>query len=395
MTESGGRAVLQPDYSGGGIVNLTSSLIRALGGEPPPLYPPASLLDGDALDEAEAVVLLVVDGLGYEYLTRRGAGGLLCRHLAGALTSVFPSTTASAITTFLTGTAPQQHGLTGWFMYFKEIGGVAAVLPFTWRGGASLRASGIEPRTLFDRPPIFDRIGVPSCLVIPKHIAGSNFNLAHTGAARVLPYGSLSQFVRAVVGAAGAGGGRRFIYTYWPEFDALAHEHGPDSRRVAVHFDQLQSAIARLVHQLRGTRTAVILTSDHGMIDSGPEHVVEVADHPSLAQSLLLPLCGERRAAYCYVQPRLADQFEAYVRTELSPYADLFSSGDLLARGYFGLGPPHPRLADRIGHYTLLMKDRYVIKDWVAGERRHVQYGVHGGVSEQEMKVPLVFFPPA
>lgn len=387
--------MMGPDYGGGGIVNLTSSLIQALGGEPSPHYPPAACLEPGALEDADNIILVVIDGLGYEYLMRRDPGGFLCRHLKAGLTSVFPSTTATAITTFLTGAAPQQHGLTGWFMYFKEIGGVAAVLPFTWRGGASLRRSGIEAGTLFDRPPIFDRIAAPSYLVIPKHIAGSDFNLAHSGAARVIPYGSLSQFVRAVVNATGSGGGRRFIYAYWPGLDAMSHEHGTDSQCVAVHFTQLETALARLAHHLKGARSALVITADHGMIDSGPGQVIEVADHPPLAQSLLLPLCGERRAAYCYVHPHLAGQFEAYVRTELSAYADLVKSSDLLARGFFGLGPPHPGMDERIGHYTLLMKNGYVIKDWVAGERRHVQYGVHGGLSGEEMKVPLIFIPPA
>jgi len=387
--------MLRPDYSGGGIVNLTSSLVQALGGEASPLYPPVPCLDMDVLDDAETIILVVIDGLGYEYLMRQEAGGFLRRHLKTSLTSVFPSTTATAITTYLTGTAPQQHGLTGWFMYFKEIGGVAAVLPFTWRGGASLRQSGVEAGALFDRPPIFNRISAPSYLIIPKHIAGSDFNLAHTGAGRVVPYGSLTQFVSAVVNTAGIDKGRKFVYAYWPELDARAHEHGPNSQRVAAHFAQLQTALARLAHQLEGSRSAVIITSDHGMIDSGPAHVIEVADHPPLAQSLSLPLCGERRAAYCYVQPHLTGQFEAYVRTHLAQYADLVKSDDLFEQGYFGRGPAHPRLRERIGDYILLMKGGYVIKDWVAGERRHVQAGVHGGLSEEEMKVPLIVIPPA
>ena len=36
------------------------------------------------------------------------------------------------------------------------------------------------------------------------------------------------------------------------------------------------------------------------------------------------------------------------------------------------------------------MKDGYAIRDHVPGERRHVQIGVHGGTSEDEMLVPLV-----
>ena len=56
----------------------------------------------------------------------------------------------------------------------------------------------------------------------------------------------------------------------------------------------------------------------------------------------------------------------------------------------FGLGPANPRLLERIGHYTLVMKDNYTIKDWIPGEQRHLTLGVHGGVSAAEMYVPPI-----
>jgi hypothetical protein len=51
------------------------------------------------------------------------------------MTSVFPSTTASAITAFMTGLAPAQHGLTGWHMHLDEIDQTLAILPLTPRDG--------------------------------------------------------------------------------------------------------------------------------------------------------------------------------------------------------------------------------------------------------------------
>ena len=134
-----------PDYHGGSIVNLTASVILARGGDEG-LYPALSCIDGDALSNATNIILMVIDGSGYEYLLRHGRGGLLHGHLRGSLTSAFPSTTATAITTFLTGTAPQQHGLTGWFMYVRQIDGVLAEMSFTQRGSATAAVPGVEPR---------------------------------------------------------------------------------------------------------------------------------------------------------------------------------------------------------------------------------------------------------
>ena len=82
-----------PDYQGGSLVNLMASIMRSRGGEA--FHAPLRNL---AID-AKNVVLLIVDGLGDRVLRERAAGGELARRRRGTMTSVFPSTTASAITT--------------------------------------------------------------------------------------------------------------------------------------------------------------------------------------------------------------------------------------------------------------------------------------------------------
>ena len=74
----------------------------------------------------------------------------------------------------------------------------------------------------------------------------------------------------------------------------------------------------------------------------------------------------------------------------LGSRADVLPSAELLAQGWFGPGTPHPRFAERIGDVALMMRDAYTVKDWVAGEPRHLHIGNHGGPSEDEMLIPLV-----
>ena len=378
-----------PDYHGGSLANLMASLRAALG-RPSADYPPLRGLPPEEIADARNVVLLVADGLGLDLLRRIGAGSAWERHRRGAMTSVFPSTTASAITTFMTGEAPQQHALTGWFTYLAEAGSVLAVLPFRARfGGASLSAAGIAPRDLFGLTPLFDTLAVPSVVVAPAWIAGTDFNTAHSGSARRIGYKGLAQLFASVASVAEAPG-RKYIYAYLPDIDALAHEHGTGSDKVAARFQELDRLFGNFLETLRGSDTLVIATADHGLIDTAPERMVKLSDHPELERTLVLPLCGEPRAAYCYVHPDRGAAFERYVGDKLGHCAELHRSEELLQRGFFGLGEPHPRLARRIGHYTLLMKDNWVIKDQVAGEKPFQHIGVHGGVSAEEMTVPLV-----
>src|SRR3954471_10074297 len=101
-------ARLLPAYEGGSLVNLIATVVEARGGVR--RHPPLEKLPSNELSDARNVVLIIIDGLGDNYLMRQGAGGEMARRRRGAITSVFPSTTASAITTSYTGCTPLEHG---------------------------------------------------------------------------------------------------------------------------------------------------------------------------------------------------------------------------------------------------------------------------------------------
>jgi hypothetical protein len=382
---------MKPDYAGGSIVNLMASVTAAFGVRSHDA--PLGALLPDEITAHRNVCLFVIDGLGARHLARSAAaGGALAPHLRASITTIFPSTTATAITTFMTGLAPQRHAITGWHMYFRELGAVLAVLPFRPRhGGPSLAtAGGVTPAVLLGNTPLADRIEVAAHVISPAAIVDSCFNTAHSGRARRIGHGGLDGMFAAVRDVVRGGQGRQYVYAYYSELDSLAHAHGIGSARVAEELARIDAAFGRFLDEIAGTDTLVIFTADHGFVDTRPEMVVDLDDHPELAATLAVPLCGEPRVAYCYVRPGASAAFERYVERRLSHAVTLARSADLVADGWFGPGPAHPRLAERIGDYTLVMKDGWAVRDHVPGERRHVQIGVHGGPTEDEMLVPLV-----
>lgn len=384
-----------PDYAGGSIVNLMATIAGSLGAREVP-GPRLSTTGLDCmLSERSRVVLIVVDGLGYGHLTRQHATSCLRRHLRDSLTSVFPSTTATAITTYLTGLAPSQHAITGWHMYFPEIATVGAVLPLrARRTDRPLTALGLDPSLFFDHRPVFDLLPVPSFVISPERIVNSEFNRIHSGRAERRGYGSLEQFFDSMLSCLRAPRERSYIYGYYADFDSIAHEHGVGSRAANLVLQRFDSAFSAFLERAAGLDATIVVTADHGFIDSRPDRSIELDRHPALAATLALPLCGERRAAYCYVRPDRSREFEAYVRGELSEQVWLHRSTDLIEQGWFGPGTPHPKLKERVGDYTFVMKANWTIKDWLPGEQRYRQLGVHGGVTEEEMLVPLVVVQP-
>ncbi len=379
-----------PDYRGGSIVNLMSSIEQGMGSGFE-LYSPATTMPVSELRQSRNVVLLVIDGLGYNYLTTHGTGSHLQGYLRSSLTTVGPSTTSAAIPTFLTGVAPQQHGFTGWFTWFRELGNILAILPYQPRhGGCNLDQADFSPGMLSGSESIFERIPSGKHVVVPERIAESKFNASFQDGARIWQFSELASFFGTVKAAATSKNKRNYVYAYWPEFDGLAHSYGIASREVEQHFAELDEAFAKFVQSLQGTDSKIIVTADHGFVDIPSSGVVQLDDHPELADSLVLPLCGEKRFSFCYVHPERSERFQHYVGSELSHAAELYRSADLIEQGWYGLGDAHSELESRVGHYTLVMKPGYKIRDRVLGEKPKRHIGVHGGVTPEEMIVPLV-----
>jgi hypothetical protein len=383
-----------PDYGGGSIANLVASIGAAFGA-PGAGLAPLTLLPPDRLRAKSSVLLLVVDGLGLRYLCDAHPGSTLRQYLRGSITSVFPSTTASAITTFMTGLAPAQHALTGWHMYLDEVDAIGAILPFRARATEEhLSQRGLAATALFDHAALADRLPVHSTVISPERILDSEFNASHAGRAKRLGYASLTQFFQSIEISLRQRHARSFVYAYYPELDSTAHEHGIASRQCTEVLRRFDEGFARLLSAVAGYDVTILVCADHGFVDADRAQRVEMDDHPFLEAALARPLCGEQRVAYAYVQPDKRETFEDYLRNELADRIVPMHSADAIEAGWFGPGAPHPKLAARVGDYILLMRERATIKDWMPGEKRYTLIGVHGGISEEEMLVPLVVVTP-
>ena len=392
-----------PCYEGSGLLNLISSIAASCGAGDP-LYPPLAGVDLDPWRQARNLVLILADGVGGDFIERISPGGFLSRHRAATLTSVCPTTTACAIPTLMTGLPPAAHGLTGWNVYLDEINAVTAVLPLKAQGfHLSGGGSPIDPESLFCYPKIYQRLTHESHVVTPVKIAGSAFSRTHATGATAHPYHPVAHpffealpfcrrnrdFFGTLRRVCHEPAPRKFVYGYWPDFDHTAHGTGVFSPAAVKQFLDFEARLEQFINTLRGTDTLVLLTADHGFLDSPVDRQIHLDDHVALGAMLRHPVCGERRFAYCYLKPGTEADFEDYVATVFSGRAEAWSRAKLLDEQWLGPGPISSRLAARLGDYVLAMKDDWTFVDHEPDQKPIPMIGVHGGLSRQEMLVPL------
>ncbi len=386
-----------PEYNQGSIVNLTSSILHHLGGKSP--YSPLSLLPPEQFSPGSDILLLVIDGLGYNFLEKYGKGteSVLYQHCIGKMTSIFPSTTAAAMTAYYTGYPAQNHGIPAWFTYFQELGAVTTILPFVQRGSGSIHNFGISIQDLLKFPSCFAELPstVQQIALLPQKLKDTPFTNFLLQKTKRIGYDNLSHFFNqllALNSTHSSPSSTRYVLAYWSDFDAIAHTHGVNSPEAVAHFWEIDRAFSDFITSLSymSHSPMVIVSADHGLIDATEEHTIEISKHPILQESLTLPLSGEARAPFFYVRPRKLDQFEHYLMNDLGHTGTLHPAESLLDKNFFGLGAPHPKLRSRIGDDIMLMNENYIFRDKILGEKRHPMIGFHGGLSPDEMFVPVI-----
>lgn len=385
------RDAVVPDYGEGGLFGLVSAIRAFLDGENWTGAGAQTQCGEGGTRSPGVLIFILVDGLGDAFLQRFGQGSRLLANRQRRITSVFPSTTASAVTTVLSGIAPAEHGLTGWYIRDRRFGGVLAPLPMTLRAGGPVGGL-LAAQRLFPYHTLFERRRRASVMVSPRHIAWSAFSRHHCRGARICAYEGLAGMVEAVevaVAALSAAGGG-YVHAYYPDFDGLSHECGAESDAVVAEFWRIDAAMGRLAERLAAHGAEMLVSADHGFIDSPDARQVRLADYPDVVAMLAGPLFGERRAAFADVREGAEPEFAAFAHEVLDEKAVLVRSVDMLERGFFGYGARHRRLGERIGTHALLMEPGWTIWDQIPGEQPRPMIGVHGGLSPQEMWIPLV-----
>lgn len=385
------ESMIKPDFDNS-LLNLTASICETY--DCKSNYKPLPNLPIEELKKKKNIILMVVDGMGYNLFNELANESLLKSKLLKPLSSVFPSTTAVAITSILTGLSPQEHALTGWFVYLKELGSGAKILPLIPRySNEEYFKNKDDSNEIYGLSSLIDNFGVDSYFIHLEKYQDDSYQKLLRGESYFYGFQELkeiSPIIKNVLNIDNSNN-KKFIYTYWNGLDNVSHREGHRSEEALSHFTEIQAELDKIIKSIDFEETALIVTADHGFVDVPDSNKLRVKDIPGLRECLVLPLMGEPRSPYCYLRSRKEKEFKEIWEKYLSSYSSLFQIDEMVEKEIFGRNTINPKFTDRVGDYVIVMNDGFVLLDNVVLEHEMNLKGYHGGMTKDEMLVPLIY----
>jgi len=362
------------------------------------------------------VILFFVDAFGwrffehyaprYSFLKR-----LLNEGMVSKLTSQFPSTTAAHTATIHTGLEVGQSGVYEWHYYEPLVDEMITPLFFSYAGDkeretlkrAGLPAEGFYPRHTFYQD--LKSSGVTSHIFQHEGYTPSTPSNVYFRGASVHPFRTLSEALAQMTELLQKEAqGPEYYFLYFDRIDFAGHQHGP-------HSEQFEQAVERFLNTMeyefyqplsgKQPNTLFILTADHGQMAVSPQKTFylnrearEIERYLKTNQKgqFLVP-AGSARDMFLYIEDEHLDTAIAYLQERLAGKAEIYRTADLLAQHFFGLNEPSPEFLSRLGNAAILPYKHESVWWYEEGRFRMHFLGNHGGLTPEEMHIPLALLP--
>jgi predicted AlkP superfamily pyrophosphatase or phosphodiesterase len=356
-----------PSYGRGCLTDLLPALLP-VGGAVSGILP-------IEVEHANPIVLLVLDGVGWEQLESRSRlTPVLSAMQGGPITSVAPSTTATALTSITTGLTPGEHGIVGYRMMID--GDVMNAL--RWGSPSMGDARRTHPPDALQ--PYEPFLGELVDYVSKAEFAKTGFTGAHLRGARLHPYRTTAVMVNEIGRVLRAGA--PFVYAYYDGVDKVAHEYGLDDR-----YDAELAFIDRLVGEVIAASpsgTQVVVTADHGQVDCGDDLRPISPEVLELTEAL----SGEARFRWLHAVPGAEhDLLEAAAEAHGND-AWVRSLDQMIDDRWLG-HTVRAEVLDRYGSVALLPFEAFGFDD-PDDTGPFSLIGRHGSLTSAEMLVPLL-----
>lgn len=323
--------------------------------------------------EYDNVVVLLLDGMGKCIMDGNlESSGFFCRNLKEVYSSVFPPTTVAATTSMLSGMNPCEHGWLGWDCYYPQIDkNVTVFLNTETETGLPAAEYNVA----------FKYNGYEN--VIQKINRVSGVGSAYAVTPFFEPFPQTFEEISGIIADLCRKPGKKYIYSYWREPDHIMHEKGCYGEDAKTVLKDLEEQVEVLCNSLENT--LFVITADHGHMDSKG---VALSDYPKLLECLVRMPSIEPRALNLFVKTEKHEQFLAEFNKEFGEKFLLISKEEVIEKQLFGPDAEHPAFRGMLGDYLAVATDDLTI--FSTREQADFFIGVHAGLTEDEIDIPLI-----
>ena len=369
------------------------------------------------------VVLLIVDAMGFTQLLAQVEAGRLPtfarliadpRNVAAPLTSAYPSTTTTVLSSYATGRTPQEHGVMATNVWLREVGEMVNLIGYQPQAGGSVIPDRVlNPDSFLPVETIYSHLERHSVKCRQVNYGGylnssmSRMNIGAAEEVEISPYvANTGLFVQlrqmlerdSFDPTGGHQSPKRFTYAYISSLDTTAHRYGPMTEFYDAEFAAIDFALGHeLIGRLNRPDALLLIVADHGQVVIGSERCVYLNDDPDIAALLRNRPGGERRTPYLYVDTADRPRLMALLRERYGDKLSSITREQAFDLGLFGAADPHapggrrdPRAVSRVGEVVVFPKPGWQVQWKEKDDRVDGWGGAHGGLSADEMITPLI-----
>lgn len=332
------------------------------------------------LPRVNHAVLILVDGMGFENLTNhKGHARFLGKSNQQSIRCEFPSTTATSLTGMATGKRSGDHGVIGYSVFNRDTSRVENLLT-----GWNSWQDAIDYKRVQD---LSEATNISTFAIGPELYRDSGFTALTMSKATYKAAETISERFE-LLKLLQSSETQSITYLYIPELDQAAHRYGVDSKVWIEILESIDSEIEKFSKSI-SVDTGALVTADHGVIDVQKSQQIYFDDLDWYCQ-LTMATAGDPRCNFIYLRdPAKAENFRSRFQIEFGEIAYLVTPTELTERGWT------TRFDES---FDSILPDFYSI--WnvnrVAYDRRfarpaHLEMiGQHGGISDAEMRIPLI-----
>ena len=323
-----------------------------------------SLLSDD-VHEAETINFILADGLGYENL--KSTDSYLNKNVTRSINTTFPSSTNVALSSIAFMKNPIEHGLIGYYMYDKSQYGLINALNWNEDNKNLLLSDHFKKQNSIWK--IFKENKIYASNFQPRNLVGTPLSDCLYDLSSTIPYDDEQNLLELLSESTILE--NKFNFIYYPLIDVTAHIFGVNSEEWQIEIAKFEKLVYE-ISNISNKKTKTVISADHGLtnIDAECRHHLNYGED--------LQIYGDQRSVYINgSQESVLETFSKVPGVLLEQHELSYLLGD----------PTNEFMQSIYPDFCFLVEDKNIIYP------KHLSAklkGYHGGLSKEELKIPII-----